>query len=252
MRVLLTRSENDAARTAERLARRGHEAVLAPLTAIVATGEPPPPERVDGVILTSAHAAPFLDGVAHGGAPVFAVGRRTAEAAARAGRAGIRTAEGDARALAALIRRELPPASALLHIAARHRKAEPGATLAAAGFAVHVWEAYEARAAAALPAQLPSLLEAGRIDAALHYSRRSAALLVALCERAGLAPALRALAHVCLSEDVAAALDPLEVHPVVAARPDEEALLAALDERLLRRGSSQGSSHGPSQGSSQG
>lgn len=229
MRVLVTRSEEDAARTAERLARRGHEAVVAPLTEILGTGEPPPPGPHDGILLTSAQAAPFLRGIAAHRAPVFAVGHRTAEAAESAGLTRIRIAGGDARSLAATVARDLAPGSALLHVAGRHRKAEPAASLMSAGFAIRVWEAYEAKAVAELPSHLPPLLEAGRIDAALHYSRRSAAILVELCARAGLRRALRDVAHFCLSEDVAAALVPLGIRSSVAARADEEALLAALD-----------------------
>jgi uroporphyrinogen-III synthase len=238
MRVLVTRPEQDAARTAERLARRGHEAIVAPLARIADTGRAPPTGPFDGIVLTSGHAVPFLGRVgAPASIPVFAVGPRTADAARRGGLGTVHGAEGDALALAALIRRELPPGSVLLHVAGRHRKAEPEASLAASGFEVRVWEAYEARAAAALPSQLALLLAAGEIDAALHYSRRSAATLVQLCEQAGLTPALRALMHVCLSEDVAGALVPLEGHPLVAARPDEEALLEALGGSPHRQGS---------------
>jgi uroporphyrinogen-III synthase len=237
MRVLVTRSRPDAERTAERLSRQGHETVIAPLTTIVGTGEPPPSGSYDGTVLTSAHAVPFVSEPGSREGPIFAVGRRTAEAARAAGYRTVHAADGDALALVALIERSLPAGSVLLHVAGRHRKAEPEASLRRAGFSVAVWEAYEARAVRQLPDNLPPLLEAGRIDAVLHYSRRSAAILVDLCDRTGLRPSLQALTHVCLSEDVAAALAILTANPVVAARPDEEALLAALDGAPSRRGS---------------
>jgi uroporphyrinogen-III synthase len=236
MRVLLTRSAEDSARTARRLASHGHDAVIAPLTAIVATGTAPPSVEPDAAILTSAHAVPALVTLGTR-APVFAVGRRTAEAAREAGFPTVSTAQGDAADLAALVRRSLPPGAAMLHVAGRHRKAEPEASLRAAGFRVNVWEAYEACAVPRLPDNLPPLLEAGRIDAALHYSRRSAGLLVDLCAREGLLPSFRGLAHVCLSADVAVPLSAVGIAPAIAAEPNEEALLAALDSFPRRQGS---------------
>jgi uroporphyrinogen-III synthase len=238
MRVLVTRPAEDARRTAERLARLGHEPVLAPLTEIVETGAPPPAGTFDGLVLTSAHAVPAARRVPlPDGAAAFAVGRRTAAAAREAGFGDVRVAEGDAAALAALVARTLPPGARLLHVTGRHRKAEPDRSLRAAGHAVQVWEAYEAAARGRLPDNLPPLLRAGAIDAVLHYSRRSAALLVDLCAREGLGSSLRAPSHVCLSADVASALVALGVEPVVAARPDEDALLEALGGTATAPGS---------------
>jgi uroporphyrinogen-III synthase len=225
-RVLVTRPQPDADRTAARLAGRGHEAVVAPVTAIAPTGLPRPHGDVDAIILTSAHAVPALT---PGDLPVFAVGARTAAAARQAGFREVHAAEGDALALAELVRRTVPQGGTLLHPTARHRKAEPEATLTAAGYAVHVWETYEASAASALPDPVPHLLGAGRIDAALHYSRRSLAILVDLIEGGGLLVPFTALAHICLSADVAAPLSDLGITPVIAAEPREDALFAALD-----------------------
>ncbi|MET0527101.1 MAG: uroporphyrinogen-III synthase, partial [Microvirga sp.] len=44
MRVLVTRSPDDAERTAARLAALGHEALIAPVTRIVPTGDAAPAE----------------------------------------------------------------------------------------------------------------------------------------------------------------------------------------------------------------
>jgi uroporphyrinogen-III synthase len=228
MRVLVTRAAEDAARTARRLAERGHQAAVAPVTTIEPTGTPPPQEPWDALLLTSAHAVPALAALDRR-RPVFAVGARTAAAARAAGFAEIRSADGDSRALARLVVAALAPAATLLHATAPDRKPEPGATLQAAGFRLLVWECYEARAASRLPETALNALRAGQLDAALHLSQRSAELLVGLAEREGLVPALRSLPHLCLSADVAAPLAARGFTTRVAPEPDEASLLALLD-----------------------
>jgi len=229
MRVLVTRPRADAERTAKRLAAAGHDPLVAPLMSIASTGRAPPEGGGDAVIVTSAHAVAALARLDRRNRPVFAVGERTAAALREAGFDDVRVGEGDAANLAALVARSLPGKSVLLHVAGRHHKPEPGASLREAGHAVRVWEAYEAQPAPRLPAEVLSGLAAGRIDAALHYSRRSAALFVDLIGEAGLVPQLRPVTHICLSVDAAAALVGLDVTVRVAAEPNETALLAALD-----------------------
>jgi uroporphyrinogen-III synthase len=229
MRVLVTRARDDGERTAKKLAARGHEAVLAPVVEIVPTGEPMPAGPYDALVVTSAHAGAALLSLADKQKPVFAVGERTAEAAREAGFACVVAGEGDALSLSGLIRTSMSPGLVLLHVAARHRKDEPAASLRAAGFLVRPWEAYEARAVQGLPPTTIAALRAGQIGAALHYSRRSAGLFVRLAEQAGLESALRALPHLCLSADAAAPLEAAGVPTLTAERPSEDALLGLLD-----------------------
>ncbi|MBJ6126532.1 uroporphyrinogen-III synthase [Microvirga splendida] len=228
MRVLVTRSAVDEARTAEKLAARGHEAWLAPVTRIVPTGDPMPSEPYDALIVTSAHAEAALAGLDRT-KPVFAVGERTAEPVRAAGFANVTVAEGDAVSLARLIRGTLPSGLTLLHVTARHHKEEPAASLKAAGFNLLQWEAYEAEAVGTLPDRAAEALRSGQIGAALHYSRRSADLVIRLAGEAGLASSLLGLLHLCLSADVAAPLTSAGAATLVAEDPSEEALLRLLD-----------------------
>jgi uroporphyrinogen-III synthase len=237
MRVLVTRPQADAERTADRLRASGHEPLIAPLLSVRATGTPPPDDPPDALLVTSAHAAAALERLSFKDRPVFAVGERSAAAVRQAGCANVHSGEGDAAGLAALIARMLAPDTVLLHVAGRHRKPEPEASLREAGHTVRVWEAYEAVAARDLPDRLSSALTAGRIDGVLHYSRRSAALLVDLVDRAGLRPHLRSVTHLCLSADVAVPLASLDAAVLVAAEPHETALLAALDAFASAKGS---------------
>jgi uroporphyrinogen-III synthase len=229
MRVLVTRPEADAQRTAARLAERGHAAILAPVTVIVPTNAPPPGDPWDAVLLTSANAVPALRQLSVGTRPVFAVGPRTAAAARAAGIADVHEAEGAASALAALVQAMLPAGTHLLHAAAQDRKDEPERSLLTAGYPVLVWETYRAKPVEEPPEALADGLRTGRIDAALHFSRRSASILVRLVEAAGLLQPFRALPHLCLSADVAAALHQVGGTVEVAAAPREEILLDLVD-----------------------
>ena len=228
MRVLVTRPMPGAERTAQRLEGMGHVALRAPLLTVRPTGEPRPPGAVDALLVTSAQAVPLLDGLPCG-LPVYAVGERTAAHLREAGFSEVRTGEGDAAALARLIGQAHPPGRALLHVAGRDRKPEPAASLEAFGFRVSVWTAYEAVAVPSLPETVRQALLGHKLDIILHFSRRTAATLLHLAEAEGLAPALATIRHLCLSEDVAAALADTGLQPRVAPRPDEESLLGLID-----------------------
>jgi uroporphyrinogen-III synthase len=224
MRVLVTRPQADAERTAGRLAILGHEAIIAPATAIVMTAGLPPREY-DALVLTSAHAVPALRD-APKDRPVFAVGARTASAARAAGFADVREGPGDAAGLAAIIEASLPARAALLHPAGRDRKSEPERSLRAAGYELQVVECYAAEPLGSFPEEALAALRAGRVGAALHYSRRSAALAREFAAKGGAAEPFGALRHLCLSADVAQALTGLSVQ--VAPDATEPSLLALL------------------------
>jgi uroporphyrinogen-III synthase len=231
MRVLVTRPRGQAEATARRLAGLGHEPLVASLLTAAATGEPPPPGPFAALVVTSANAVPMLAGLDET-LPVFAVGARTAALVRDAGFHAT-TAAADAKALVGTILRALPPGARaqarLLHVAGRDRKPEPQASLEAAGVSVTTWIAYEAVAERALPAAAGAALRAGTLDAALHYSRRTAETVLALARAADLAEAFLGLAHACLSEDVAAPLrEQGAARLIVARETDEASLFAAL------------------------
>lgn len=229
MRVLVTRAREDAERTSAELRLLGHEPLVAPVIRIAATGQAPPQGNWDALIVTSLHAADALATMAGRDGLVYAVGPRTARAVGELGFRNIRVAEGDAVSLSALIRRELGLGRSLLHITATHHKEEPARSLREAGYSVTLWEAYVAEAVETLPEGVEAALRHRRIDAALHYSRRSANLLLTLVRQAGLTQELAAFPHFCLSDDVAEPLRMQGLRVRAAAFPEEPALLALLD-----------------------
>lgn len=238
MRLLLTRAEEDGRRSAQALAANGHEAVLAPVTRIVPLASPLPAGPFDAVLATSRHAlsaaaqtaVPALTRL-----PLLAVGRSTAAAARAAGWVDVRVAAGDARALVDLVRLTLPPASALLYLAGRDRKPHIEEALAGNGMRLTVHVAYAAEPCSAWPEPVCRDLAAGRFDACLHFSRRSAGLAVALAAGSGLGTAFLALPHLCLSPDVAEPLTAAGARAVaIAEDPTEAGLLAAADRFAAR------------------
>lgn len=219
MRVLVTRPQPDADRTAARLAAMGHEAIVAPLQAVRPLAVATPHDAFDAVAVTSANA------VRHAGKdlvaalrhlPCFAVGSASATAASERF-ADVRAGSGDARALAATLARVLPAGSHVAYLAGRTRKDELERRLADAGLAVSAFETYETVAVPPTPDAL-----ARPADAALVYSAGAARRLAAAF------PAVPARV-VCISADAAAALPAVwRARAVIAARPDEAALFEAL------------------------
>jgi len=138
---------------------------------------------------------------------------------------------GDAGSLMRAIPAIMPPPAHLLHVTGRDHKAEPARGLRARGFVVTLWEAYEARACPEFPPEGIDALKAGRIDAALHYSPRSAKLALARIGEAGLQARFAALRQVAISPDVAAILRDGGCRDVVVPpAPNEKAMFRVLPD----------------------
>lgn len=241
MRVLVTRPREDAAGLAAALAACGHEAVLEPLLTIVPRARvdwPPGHERAQALLVTSANGVrAFARLDRRRDLPAYVVGEAGAAAARDLGFAAVVSAGGDVEDLAALVRQRLDPAAGpLLHPAAATLAGDLQGVLTAAGFQVLRAVLYEARPAGALSPEGTRAINEGTIDAVTLFSPRTAAGFASLLAAAGLQPACKAMAALCLSDAVAAAVAGLPWRQVVvAARPDQAALLAALDQ--LARGS---------------
>ncbi|MGE0750680.1 MAG: uroporphyrinogen-III synthase [Variibacter sp.] len=235
MRLLVTRPQPDAERTAAVLHGRGHEVALAPLLAFAATAAALPRGPWAGVLLTSLNAVRAIhDDPAAAplrSLPVLTVGDRTAEAARAAGFADVQSASGDARDLVRLAARRFM-GGRLLYLCGEHRAADLAAALADAGIVVATVAVYRMNAAERFPPAVAESLAGRRIDGVLHYSRRTAEAYLACAQAGGiLAPALAPI-HYALSAAVAAPLRAAgAAHVSVAATPDEAALLRALEGR---------------------
>jgi uroporphyrinogen-III synthase len=233
MRVLITRPEPDASRTAAKLQRLGHESVVDSLLTL----ELLPPKQLPGgtfaaIAATSANAlriaAVKVELTQLRALPLYAVGGRSAEAAREAGFRNVFSADGDAVAITELIARTLPPGSRVLHLAGEERAQDLGVLLAPAKIAVEVFALYRMRAAESFGAAAAAAISSGELDAVMLFSPRSAATFVAIAERQGLAGAVRRLRHLCISHATAAPLIAIGAKVEVAAEPREDAMAALL------------------------
>lgn len=232
MRILLTRPEADAARTAAALSARGHEVVIAPLLAIEFIADADLGAGPWGAILvTSANAARAISTHRRGdelrSIAVFAVGQHSAQAMRTAGFANVTSVDGDVTDLAALFAARTTPNAPLLYLAAAERSGDLGGALGRQGFTVQTVVVYRAVVAENLPRQAADAVAAG-IDAAMHFSRRSAMAFVTAARKSGLLEtAVIRPVHYCLSAQVAEPLVAAGAVDVrVALRPDEAAMLA--------------------------
>jgi uroporphyrinogen-III synthase len=229
--VLVTRPRAQAEVTAAALRALGHEPLLDAMLEIEPLHLPDLAGREDvaAVVLTSANAVTALP-ASLAGLPVFAVGAATAAAARAAGCRDVRAGSDDGRALAGIVASALPPgAGAVLHLAAEEVREGLEAGLRAAGLAYRRAVAYRALPSAGLAPATGRALAAGRLDAALFFSPRTAAVFAAHVRTAGIGEGLRATFAACLSPAVADEVRGLPWREVrVAAAPGQAALLALL------------------------
>jgi uroporphyrinogen-III synthase len=230
MRIVVTRPQADGERTAAALEALGHEVLIAPLMRI----EPIAADLAgtwSAIVITSTNALQAAAAPRFKRLPVFAVGGRTAEAARQAGFATVSAANGDTKDLVRLIGARSAGAKApLLYLAGEDRAGDLVAELAARGIGAELRVVYRA-VAEPFPPVLAAALEAGDVDAVLHFSRRSAELFIEGARASGVAGPAEDVRHLCLSAQVAEPLAGAS-RIAIAARPEEAALTALLRAQL--------------------
>ncbi|MFD9898872.1 uroporphyrinogen-III synthase [Mesorhizobium sp. NPDC059025] len=232
-RVLVTRPEPGAGRTAARLRERGFEPVVLPLseTRTLPAVLEISPETVSALLVTSANAvrhapADLLAQLSN--LPCHVVGPKTAGAARAAGLSVVETGSGDARQLAELIAPGLA-GKTVLYLCGRVRSAEFEAYLAGEAVKVLPVETYDT-----LPVDYPGKVAATQlagqpVAAVLLYSAKAARTYSTLVQRPELARYFEETRVLTLSARVAQAVSTgFPGRLAVATRPDEDALLALL------------------------
>jgi uroporphyrinogen-III synthase len=233
LRLLVTRPEPDATRTAAALRAKGHNVLVAPMLAFepirgVAIG----PGPWAGLLLTSANAARALARHAEFPSlkdlPMLAVGDRSAETARELGFTDVTSAAGTAGDLArAAVARFRDAQAALLYAAAEDRAVDVARIIVAEGPPVRTVAVYRMAKAAGFPSNVADALRGGEVDGVLHYSRRSAETYRDCAASSAVAPL--GLTHYCLSAEVAKPLIAAGTDRIrIALRPDEGALFDLL------------------------
>ena len=231
MRVLVTRPLPDGERTAATLRGRGYDVLAAPLMQVK-------PIAADlagdwsAVIVSSANAVRVLEArqiSSLSKLPLFAVGQRSAEVAREAGFTNVRSAKGDADDLIRLVATShAGKAATYLYLAGEDRAADVEGELVKRGIKARTVIVYQT-VTQAYPPELVDALRNRQIDAALHFSRRSAENYMNGAKAAGLEQMAWAPKHFCLSAQVAEPLRAAGTGQIgVAPEPNEAALLAIL------------------------
>jgi uroporphyrinogen-III synthase len=243
MAVLVTRPEPDDEATAASLRARGLEVLTAPMLRFEPVAFQDDTDAAYGaVIVTSANALrgiePHLENSRLLALPLFAVGERTADAARDAGFEKVISADGDAAGLrdcvlASVKTKELKKASPLLYLAGADLARDLAGELGERGITVVTHTTYRMAPVSSLPREICDAFAAHRIEAVLHYSRRSARAFLQAARAGGVEISALAIPQCCISAQVATVVrDAGATQVVVAATPDENALLEALDRAL--------------------
>ena len=246
MAVLVTRPHPDDEATASALRARGFEVLRAPMLRFEAVPfHDDADARYGAVIVTSANALRAIGlNLADNRLlklPLFAVGEHTASAARDAGFAQVIAASGGAGALrdlvlAAVKSKQLKKASTLLYLAGADLARDLAGELGEKGFTVVTHTTYRMIPAPSLPRDICDAFVANRIEAVLHYSRRSARAFLEAARSGGVEISALALPQCCISATVAAVLrDAGATQVMAAAEADENALFEALGRALRTR-----------------
>lgn len=241
MRLIVTRPETEAERTAAALRALGHAAEIAPLMCIETVADAAlGPGPWSALLITSANAVKAAHAHARReelfGLRVFAVGARTAAAASAAGFRDVAVGGANVAELTQRVRAwgqqkgaERGARHPLLYLAGEDRSRDLAAELSGAGETVHTVTVYRAVKAERFPPALAAALTAGEIGGALHFSRRSAEAYLDCARAAALLDCALRVAHYCLSAEVAVPLSAAGARDVrIAPRPEEAALMVLI------------------------
>ena len=233
IRVLVTRPEPGASRTARRLEDMGFQPILLPLTETVAlpVDAGAVAREATAVAITSANAvrhAPKEIIAALAALPCHAVGKRTAEAARAAGFLAVSEGAGNAEALADAIAGDFS-SKTIVYLTGRVRFPAFEARLQAEGVLVRAVETYDTVTLDYSDDAIVERLSGQPAGAALLYSAKAATALQTLVGRPGLHHLFEKMQVFTLSGRIAAALDEGAGEKIrIAREPHEEALLELL------------------------
>jgi uroporphyrinogen-III synthase len=234
-RVLITRPEPGASRTAKRLEEAGFEAVLLPLTVLKRLSFDLPAAPFDALMLTSAQALEHADLDMLPRIPVYAVGGTTAASAEKAGFVNIVTAGGSVASIADLVRRSAKPAARLLYLCGKVRRPELETALLDAGFQVTAVETYDAAPAVYADDELAARLGDAPVAAVALMSAQAAEHFAGLARNKRFERLFKRSGIVCFSDRIAEALGRARFFAVsVTEEASEDALLEHLSKNFLR------------------
>ncbi|WP_258373422.1 uroporphyrinogen-III synthase [Komagataeibacter saccharivorans] len=227
--VIITRPPPGLAPTMAAVTRLGLHPVAAPMLRIEQHALTADGPRPDGLVLTSGQAIAAVNHPQWHDVPCYVVGQATGARMRSVGFNHVMTAAGTADALSSLIHTAAPQGARLLLAVGRGYGREMATDLRGAGFRVVRRCVYAVHPERRLPAPVRAALLAGQVRSVMFYSTRTAQAFVTALD-AALRPMLAEVQAIAMSTNVAAALEtgPRWRAVTVAARPDQDAMLAAL------------------------
>ncbi|WP_068086733.1 uroporphyrinogen-III synthase [Polycladidibacter stylochi] len=236
MRILVTRAQPQAEKTAQMLRALGHEVIIEPLLHFQLL-EPPklPRTAVNApVVFTSARAVDAACELGLTGSlrnhPVYTVGEATALHARKAGFTNVTAGGGTAPQLAQLLSTKLDPQADnhhVLYLCAQNRAFNMGAALQRAGIHCHEVPLYQMAASEKLSNSTLGLLRAGQIGCVLLYSKRTAIIFRQFVCLDKITLPINSVKAFCISHQVAQVME--GIAPCTwPDRPTEQALFALL------------------------
>jgi uroporphyrinogen-III synthase len=233
MRALVTRPREESKTLAAALAMRNIEALIEPLMEVHFLAPPALDlQGVQAILCTSANGVRALARATfEREVPLLGVGDATAARARAEGFTAVESAGGNVDDLVRLVAgRVRPQEGQLLHVAGNVVAGDLAGALRTQGFTVTRSVLYEARPVEKLSPMTVGALSSGTIAFALFFSPRTAAVFARLVDEAGAASSCGRMTAFSISPAADATLAGLPWRDrVVAQRPDQSALLAALD-----------------------
>lgn len=236
--ILVTRPKEDFKRTADNLAQLGFEALSAPMMDFnQILFSMPEMAEVAALIFTSANGIRAVkDRAEFKAMACYVVGAQTAKLAAECGFEILGQGAGNVSSLCEVIAQDYLARGfdkPLLHISGVHQAGNLSQSLAELSIATHRLQAYEMQKVADIAVDIEQRLESQTIDAILLYSARSAKIFIEIMKNRQILQKISDIPVFCLSKNIAEALGkPYLTHIYFVDQPDEDALLALMQEKL--------------------
>ena len=237
IRVLVTRPQPGADRTAVRLAYLGYAPVLLPLTQTVALAQKLPAAKPNLVVATSPKAFFHLSEELRDmltGVPVAVTGEGSAAAARNAGLTHVEAAGGNVAGLVDRLGRSILPATRVLYLAGRVRRPDLELFLQGSAAKFDLIEAYDTISVSYSTEKLRQASAGGSFSSALLTSVETVAALAGI-SNVDFTHAIEFSIFICLSERIAEAARNKFNNPIaVAVEPTEDGLMDCLIKTVPR------------------
>lgn len=236
MRVLVTRPEPGASRTAEKLRKISHDPVVLPLSRVTRVRPNPIPSTLGflGSVVTSANAIDCMPISLHrrlSELPCYVVGEHTAAKAAETG-FDVRAAASNSAELSNLLRELFQRGDSLAYACGRVRLSNLEAELQAHGIRVTPVEVYDTIQVSYATDFVMSTLDDKPVDAILAYSVIASRQINEFCRQSDVSNLLSNSKIYCLSKRIADEFSGRMKNSVMIADvPNEANILDLLDRK---------------------